>query len=283
MDNGQSKILDKIGKRFWFLIGTNGLILVLFITLIIIVIVEINKDGNQELKSTKNSDCNVQIINLNGILDTTYVKYSDGSETGAISSEIIAKLINAQEDSQIKAVVLSVDSGGGSPVAGSEIADYLASFKKPSVAWFRNTATSAAYWASIGANRIIANRNSIIGSIGVTSSYVDETQKNKREGLIFQQLSIGKYKDLGNPNKPISSDEKNIIMQGAEKIYENFIGAVAYYRNINSKDVKKLADGSYFLGEEALSDGLIDQVGSINDVKVYLENRINKPVEFCWQ
>ncbi|MFZ2970004.1 MAG: S49 family peptidase [Minisyncoccia bacterium] len=147
--------------------------------------------------------CNVSKIKLQGEL-MPYIPNEDKNEDGstavdATSSEDIVDAIEiADNDENIQAIILEINSFGGGPVAAEEVANALKRATKPTVALIRGMGVSAAYWSAIGADVIIASANSDVGSIGITSSYLDNTEKNEKEGLTFNQISTGKFKDMLN-------------------------------------------------------------------------------------
>jgi signal peptide peptidase SppA len=169
--------------------------------------------NEESLDDESDDSCNVQGIELRGDL-VTYIPVSSIKEDGSqlydetASDYILAMIEGAESDEEIKAIILEFDSYGGSPVAAEEVANALKRAKKPTVAFVRSAATSAAYWAASGADIIFASSLSDVGSIGVTMSYLDNTQKNNKEGLTFNSLSTGKFKDYGSPDKPLSEEEK---------------------------------------------------------------------------
>jgi protease-4 len=240
-------------------------------------------DGGSIEHTTKNSDCNVQVVHLVGDMDTSQKIDDYGNYFGTNTTSLVAQIHDAGESDQIKAVVLNVDSGGGSPVAGAEIAGALSSLDKPSVAWMRSIAASGAYWASLGASHLVAEENSDVGSIGATASYLEEVEKNRQDGLTFRGLASGKFKDTGNPAKELSEEEQNLVQQQVDKIAANFTAFVAKKRGLPLDTVKQLADGSTWLGAEAYSKKLVDEVGGLAEVSNYLEKEIGEPVKFCWQ
>src|SRR3989344_8571755 len=232
------------------------------------------------------TDCNVLGINLHGQL-VTYIPIDMGDslieDTDLVSSDTVLYYIKqAKEDENIKAILLEIDSPGGTPVAGEEIANALKSSSKPTVAFIRQTGLSAAYWAATGAGRIFASKNSDVGSIGVTTSYLDNVSKNQKEGLSFIQLSVGKYKDTGNPDKPLSQEEINLFMRDLNIVHQNFIEAVSKNRNLPIEEVRKIADGSSVLGQRAKELGLIDEIGSLPEVEKYLSLKIGEKADICW-
>ena len=237
--------------------------------------------------TTADENCTVTGINLHGTLLTYLPLHADNDPSfnyDSVSSEnIISSIRTANADPKIKAVVIEVDSGGGLPVAGEEITSAIQNSNKPVVAFIRSTGASAAYWAISSASKIFASKSSDIGGIGVTSSYLSGTDKNAKDGYVFEQISAGKFKDTGNPDKPLTTDEKNLLMKGVNVVYNNFIEAVSQNRNIPIDKVKSFSTGATFLGEEAKSLGLIDQVGSIYDVENYLETKMGERPYICWE
>ncbi len=233
------------------------------------------------------TNCSVLGLNLHGSI-VTYIpdRYFDDTtnNTDIVASEKITHYIEeADKDDKVKAILLEVDSNGGLPVAGEEIAHALRNTKKPSIVVIRQSGLSAAYWAASGASYIFASRNSDVGSIGVTASYLDSVNKNKKDGYQYIQLSVGKYKDTGNPDKVLTDDEKALIMRDIKIVHQNFIDDVAKYRNISVSDVQKIADGSSILGEKAKELKLIDGIGDLSDAKNYIENIIKEKPEICWE
>ena len=237
--------------------------------------------------SSDTEDCNVLGINLHGTL-LTYLPPENGDSliadnTDIVSSENVLYYIDkAEKDEDIKAILVEVDSSGGLPVAGEEIASALKASSKPTVALIRQTGVSAAYWAISSAGRIFASKNSDVGSIGVTTSYLDNTSKNQKDGYGFIQLSAGKYKDIGNPDKPLTDEERTLIIRDLNIIHQNFINDVSVNRGIPPEDIKKIADGSSVLGETAKALKLVDEIGNIFEVEKYLSEKIGEEVEICW-
>jgi signal peptide peptidase SppA len=205
--------------------------------------------------SSEETTCNTLGINLHGTLLTFVAEHSDNDPlfnyNVTASEKVTAAIKKANDDDKIKSIVVEIDSPGGLPVAAEEIANALKGSKKTTVALIRQTGASAAYWAATGAEKIFASSNSDVGSIGVTSSYLDNTNKNKKDGYQYIQLSAGQFKDTGNPDKPISQAEKDLVMRDINKVYRNFISTVSKNRNIPIDKVEAMADGSTMLGTQA--------------------------------
>ena len=231
---------------------------------------------------SENNDCNVLSIKLHGQLMTYFPEKEPLDFSDVASAENILYYIKtANDDEKIKAIILDIDSNGGSPVAGEEVAHALKSSKKPTVALIRQTGASAAYWAATGANVIYASKNSDVGSIGVTYSYLDSVEKNQKDGLNFMGLYVGKYKEMGNPDKTLTAEEKDLIMRDLKIIHLNFIKTVAQNRNLSVGKINAIADGSSVLGERAKELGLVDKIGDSIDVENYLSEKMGEKVITC--
>jgi protease-4 len=152
---------------------------------------------------------------------------------------------------------------------------------KPTVAVIREGGVSGAYLVASAADKIYASELSDVGSIGVTMSYLDYSQQNKEEGIIYQQLSSGKFKDTGDPNKELTAEEKELYMRDIEILREAFVRKVAENRGLAIEKVEELADGSTMLGRAAKENGLIDEIGDIYDAQDWLGKELNIEPEIC--
>lgn len=236
------------------------------------------------------ANCNTIGIEIRGCIltyrpdsaDNILGSGEDSCDTITSSEAVVSKIHGATTDPKIKAVVLEIDSVGGSPVGAEEIAAAMKALGKPSIAWVRGSAYSAAYLAASAADTVIASKSSDIGSIGVTMSYVDNAKQNIKDGLTYNQLTTGKYKDTGTPDRALTADERSLIQRDLDIILENFIQAVATNRNLSVAKVTALADGSTMLGRMALRNGLIDQLGTQEEVWQKLEAVIEQKPDICW-
>ncbi len=232
-------------------------------------------------------DCNVMGIEIRGELYTYVPTDKDGNkiegyEDTTTSEDVVSLIWQAENDDNIKGTLIEVDSFGGSPVAGEEIANEIKLAKKPVVAFIREIGTSASYLAISPSDRIFGSKYSDIGSIGVTMSYLDNISKNQQEGYSFVQLSTGKFKDSGSPDKVLTQEERNLFMRDLKIAHENFIQSVSENRNIAIEKVREIADGSTVMGEKAVELGLIDEIGSYNEAEKYIEEQTGEDINVCW-
>jgi protease-4 len=224
--------------------------------------------------------CNVQILYLNGVLTSSMPEFttSEGSSDTVpayTASQGVSTVMDQLDRSlTIGGVIVTIDSPGGSAVAGEEFSDAFRRFNKPVVSVIRSSGVSAAYWAALGTDKIFASANSQVGSIGATFSYTDASKKNAEEGITYNVISSGRFKDIGSSNKPLTEEEKALLERDVKIIEQNFINAVASARSLLPADVKQMADGSFMLGGMAKEKGLIDEVGGIEEARRYLESKL---------
>lgn len=232
-------------------------------------------------------DSNVAVIKIQGEIVTYGTELVDSASETTISSDIVSSetivgyLNEIEKDDDINAIIVEIDSFGGSPVASEEIMDSLKKTTKPTIAVIREIGASGAYLIATGARRIYASKLSEVGGIGITMSYLDYSQKNQEEGIIYQQLSSGKFKNSGNPDKELTAEEKEVLMRDIKKMHRLFVENVAVNRDLDIKTVEKLADGSTMLGQDAKEKGLIDEIGNIDDAENWLKSQLGIEPELC--
>lgn len=167
----------------------------------------------------------------------------------------------ADSDSVIKAIILEINSPGGTVVASQEIAQEVENTKKPTVAFIREVGASGAYWIASEADVIVASEAAITGSIGVTSSYLQFSGLFENHGVTYERLVSGSLKDAGSPYKTLTPIEREYLQSKINKIHYLFVSEVAENRKLSKTKVDSLATGEIWLGLEAKEIGLIDEVG----------------------
>jgi protease-4 len=253
-----------------------------FYILAIVLIVIIFTIFTYRLHS-KNNCSKTAIIPITGEIVSSSTYNDDGSvfKGNAVAIDIIAQIRKAEKDKGVKAIVFIIDSTGGDTASAEEIARAIKEINKPTVALIRTEGDSSAYWIASATGRIFALPVSNTVDIGVTISYTDNVIQNQNNGLTFHQLSYGKYKDMTNLDKPLTADEQKLIMGQINEVANVFIQEVAQNRHLPIEKVQALADGSAILGQNAIKEGLIDQIGSFADVDRYLSGVLKSNVEIC--
>lgn len=191
-----------------------------------------------------------------------------GKGKEGIASDVFAKAIKeAREDSSVKAIVLRVNSPGGSALASDIIWRELQLTKgfKPLVVSMGTYAASGGYYIACMADTIVANHNTITGSIGVFGMlpYTERLMSDKL-GLTFDQVKTTEYADLGSTSRKITDFERQVIQSGVNRIYEDFVNKVGEGRNMTFDEVHEIAQGRVWTGIQAKEIGLVDVLGGID-------------------
>jgi protease-4 len=206
--------------------------------------------------------------------DKVAVIYANGDIVGGegsdeqIGSERISRAIRkARLDDDVKAIVLRVNSGGGSALASDVIwREMILSKKvKPVIASFGDVAASGGYYIGCGADSIFVQPNTITGSIGVFGIIPNfQNLFNNKLGLTFDGVKTGEYADIMSVNRPLTPAERAIIQKGVNKTYDTFIGKVADGRKKTKAQVDSLGGGRVWIGKEAVKNGLADKLGGFD-------------------
>jgi len=174
-------------------------------------------------------------------------------------------LKDADEDPTVRAVVLDINSGGGSVVASRELMRAVRNTSKPVVAWIGEVGASGAYYVATGADKIMADRNSLTGSIGVIMTVQHYYGLYHKLGINVTVIKAGKGKDIGSPYREMTEEEKEELKEMLDQIYYDFVSDVAENRNLSFPYAENISDGTLYLGSKAKELRLIDEVGGIDD------------------
>ncbi|MBN1932130.1 MAG: signal peptide peptidase SppA [Desulfobacterales bacterium] len=189
--------------------------------------------------------------------------------TGVIadSEDAIRTLKSFREDDSIKAIVLRINSPGGGVGPSQEIFREVRKTvpSKKIIASMGSIAASGGYYIAAGTDGIMANPGTITGSIGVIMGHTNFQEVLNKIGLVPVVVKSGTYKDMGSPLREMTQDEKMILQEFVNKIHKQFVRDVSEGRNMNEAQMRGLADGRIFSGEEAKSLGLIDRLGNFED------------------
>ena len=193
-----------------------------------------------------------------------------GGEGGAgmIGGDALARdLRRIRHDRDVKAVVLRVNSPGGSAVASETMQRELSLLaqKVPVVVSMGSVAASGGYWISTAATRIFAQPNTITGSIGVFGLVPNVKTLANRHGVTFDTVKTGKYADLFSISRPRTAGELAVIQRSVDAVYDAFITRVANARRLTPDSVRTIAEGRVWSGEDAVRIGLVDSIGGLDE------------------
>ena len=206
------------------------------------------------------------------------IESGDG-DANSIGSETLAKEIHkAANDENVKAIVLRVNSPGGSALASDVIwrETKLAASRKTFVVSMGDLAASGGYYIACGANKIFAEPTTITGSIGVFGLMFN-VQKllNNKLGIYVDTVKTNALADIGSSTRSMTMQERQIIQNGVERVYATFIGRVAEGRKKSTADIDSIGQGRVWSGSDAKDLGLVDELGGLNDAINYAAKKAN--------
>lgn len=237
----------------WFLI-IFGILAVVGIGLVLLVYGIMKSVGERTEVVTTGYGSKIAIVELKGVI---------------VSSEDIVRQIKKYRDNgSIKAILLRVDSPGGGVVASQEIYEEVKKTRdggKPVVVSMGALAASGGYYVSCGASRLVANRGTLTGSIGVISEFLQLKEALDKLGVGVKTIKSGKLKDSGSSTRKMTEDDERYFQQLMDDVHRQFIEVVENERQLDHDLVVKIADGRVFTGEQAVSEGLVDTLGTFED------------------
>ena len=180
---------------------------------------------------------------------------------------IIDQIHQYRDDQAVKAIVLRINSPGGSVAPVQEIYSELKKLEKPIVASMGSTAASGGYYIAAIADEILANPGTLTGSIGVIMQFTKLKGLYEKIGLEQQVVKSGRFKDTGSPVRDLTDEERELLQATLDDVHNQFIDAVFEGRqaHLTREDIVALADGRIFSGQQALERKLIDQLGNLPD------------------
>ncbi len=180
--------------------------------------------------------------------------------------QLSRQFIEAEQDNEVKAIVLDIDSPGGVVSGTDEFTNLVASSKKPVVAYSSGLMCSAAFWVGAAASKIIISKTAELGSIGVMQWHYDESKMDSDIGVERTVLTAGEFKAVGHSAAPLSDRDRGVMQGELQYLYDVFIDAIAKNRGVSTESVQKnMADGRVFIGVQAVEAGLADQIGTFED------------------
>jgi signal peptide peptidase SppA len=210
----------------------------------------------------------VAIVGVYGVL-TQRGGSGDNSEPLTSMSRLAATITQLANDPSIDAIVLDVDSPGGSVYGTAELGDaiYNARAAKPVCAVANSLAASAAYWTACQAGELYAAPGAEVGSIGVYTTHTNVAEALKQRGIAVEYISAGKYKTELNPAGPLTDEARAYVQAGVDSYYDDFVRAVARGRGVALKSVREgMGQGRVLQPDQAMSEKMIDGVATLAQV-----------------
>ena len=208
----------------------------------------------------------VGIVRIEGPIGLSGRSGPFGMPRGA--DAIIERLDNLEHDGNIRAVVVRINSPGGTVGATQEIYQKLWRLRKkniPLIASMGEVAASGGYYVASACNIIVANHGTITGSIGVIAAAPNLSGLFQKLGIRMNVIKSGRYKDILSSHRDMSADERILLQQMIDSSYNKFLKDVALGRSMNQSDIKRYADGRVMTGENAKKYKLVDLIGTFED------------------
>lgn len=244
-----------------------GILVVL--SLVGLAIIGIGKGRAKTVQPAK-----IAIIYVEGIIMGGHGQSNVFMEQGG-TDQVIKQIHEARDDDSVKAVVLRINSPGGSAAASQELGEEIKKLRsengehgkngKVVVTSMGDVAASGGYWLAACTDKIYANPTTMTGSIGVYMPYANWEELYKKIGIYQEKIKSGPHKDIMSPERQMTSEEREIIQVMVDDIYNQFVEVVAQGRKMDAAQVKKLADGRIYTGNQAKQLGLVDELGNMYD------------------
>ena len=209
---------------------------------------------------------NTAILPINGMITARYDFFTwffDGVST----DQVAAAIDDAVNDPTIDKIVLDIDSPGGEVDGIQPLSDKIFEHRDKIEAYVGSMMASAAAWLGTAAKKIvIGSKTTVTGSIGVVAIHTDYSKLEEKIGIKTTEITAGKYKRIVSPHTPLTAEGKATLQAQVDYIYSLFVDAVARNRGISTEKALQMADGKVFLGEQGISIGLVDSIGSLDEL-----------------
>ena len=252
-----------------FFIIVTVLIILILAALVYIIFNNLQSKSYYENQTGNGVLANAAVIPIKGNL---VINLASATKCDEITSDEIVFLIEkSAQDPNIKAIILDINSWGGSVVAASEIGESLLLANKTTVAWIREQGLSAAYYIASYADHIVADKYADVGSIGIIIEY-------EIQDITHETIKSVKYKDILSYYRFLTEDERDIVQKEVNQLHEFFVKDVAENRGMILEKVRGISDGLSYNGIKAKELGLIDEVGNKEEVLNYIRAKGIEPV-----
>jgi len=229
----------------------------------VVAIGALSQLGQQPMARSPGVGDAVAVLRLDGAITASTQDYL--TTTGITPERVRSLLERAEGDPAVKAVVVRINSPGGSVVASDEIYRALLAYEKPVVISMGDTAASGGYYIACGGDHVIAHPDTLTGSIGVISQFLTFEGLLDKVGVDAVVITTGERKDIGSPYRDMTEQEKELWEGILDQVYQDFVDVVVEARELPEETVRELADGSIYTGRQALELELVDAVGARED------------------
>ncbi len=209
-------------------------------------------EGSKEVVTTGRGE-KIGVVELTGVITS--------------SEEIVRQIKKYRDDKSIRGILLRVDSPGGAVVPSQEMYEEVRKTReaKPVIVSMGSLAASGGYYVAVGGSRLVANRGTLTGSIGVIGEFLQLREAMDKLGIDMKTIKSGRLKDAGSSSKKMNPDEEKYFQTLMDDVHSQFISVVERERKMKHSDIIGIADGRVFTGEQAVKLGLVDTIGTFED------------------
>lgn len=240
---------DNARPRIWLWILIGGGAFFLFVLAVFTLVLVAMRSGGQQAGFGGFGD-KIGVVDLDGVI--------------VDPNQMVEDLRRFNDDDSVKAIIIHVNSPGGGVAASEEIYREVKRIhdekKKPIVSSIETVGASGAYYVSSATNKIYADNGSVVGSIGVIAEWVNYGDLMRWAKLKPEILKVGEFKDTGDPTRELTPAERQYMQGLIDNMYLQFVNAVADGRHAKAEDIKSIADGRVWTGQQALGLHLVDQI-----------------------
>lgn len=237
----------------WFLVIL-GILLSLGVIFTVALVMVVNDMGSRTETLTSGTGDRIALVELQGVITS--------------SEEFVRLVKKYREQSSIRAILVRIDSPGGGVVASQEMYEEVRKARdsgKPVVVSMGALAASGGYYVACGASRLVANRGTLTGSIGVISEFLQLRGLLDKVGVDVRTVKSGALKDAGSPVRPMTDADQRYFQGLMDDVHAQFMHVVEVERGLDPAVVRELADGRVYTGERAVELGLVDTIGTYED------------------
>jgi protease IV len=210
----------------------------------------------------------IVVLNLDGVIQDT-APSSLINTTSYNHRQFLEMLDEAGKDSNVDGIILRVNTPGGGVVESAEVHDKIleiqAEYEKPVYVSMGNTAASGGYYISAPADKIVAHPATLTGSIGVIMQGYDLSGLTDKLGIEFNTIKSGEYKDIMSTFREMTDEERVLLQEMIDDMYGDFVQVIVDGRGMSEEKVRELGDGRVYTGNQAKENGLVDELGSLDD------------------
>ncbi|MEF8808436.1 signal peptide peptidase SppA [Natronomonas sp.] len=221
---------------------------------------------------------NVAEVSVEGPITRDGGGFPPGAPGVPGADEIVDLIEQADDDENADALLVRLNTPGGAVVPSDDIRRAAERFDGPTVAYATDTCASGGYWIASGCDELWSREGSIVGSIGVRGSRMTASELLDKTGLEYEQFTAGEYKEAGTPFTEMDEDEREYLQGLIDDYYDQFVETVAEGRSMDADAIRE-TEAKVFLGEEAHEMGLVDEIGTHEDVEDRIEHLLDEEVE----